>query len=805
MRFHFSKKLVIAVSAMNLAHVFSPSAQALTLVENGAPRATIVVAKSAVAPVAGDASAAKVSIAARDLQEYVRKMSGATLPIVGDDQKLSGALLLVGKSTLTAQRNLKIPDGLTPQRREEGFLISSRENSLALAGNDSGPYHGTEYAVYDLLERLGVRWFMPGEFGEVVPQKSTLTIGELNVTQKPDFIQRNWWLHTTPEMLALETRWKIRNKMNPDNMFAVPGDSSVRNFVAASELAKTEPELFAKGFDGSINVNLPNLTNPKSVQIAAEKAKEYFRKNPNEGSLGIAPDDGLPRDFNLETVKRNQGFSDLTGREGVPTEMSNTEEWIEWVNAVTREVNKEFPDRIISTNGYSTRNMAPFGVDINPNISIMFAAIWSDTLHAYDDPKSWQMVRQGQLLKRWAQLNDKVWVYNYDYTMLVTGLTPLPQTRKLARDMPLMKKWGVVGFNDETRNIWAERGITTKYIKARLEWDADADVKALLEDYFAKWYGAAAKPSRAFWDALEEQVESTPVTGHEDRVLPWLYTPDLMAKLSTHLVAAEAAATAPREKLHVQIDRLIYEHLKAYVQMNAADLSGNYSEAARHAAAMLQIRPQLHAINSFLMMPSEKKTDGSTDYNSGAWYWTVTDRAAYYQKLADMLSGKTGNLVAMLPDQAAFSVDPKDEGRFAGWYETDWSTQAWQKISMAKPFYLQGHMDAEGRPYMGNLWYQFKVDVPALAKGKQVLLYAPVVEAEAWTWVNGKYVGHRPYRETYERPNEMELDVTNAIRPGQGNVVSIRISTSANRTALAGGLTSRLFLYSPKPEVTAKP
>src|SRR5690606_34643301 len=151
---------------------------------------------------------------------------------------------------------------------------------------------------------------------------------------------------------------------------------------------------------GSINTNLPNLTNPKSVLIAAEKAKEYFRKNPKEGSLGIAPDDGLPRDFNPETVKRNQGFSDMTGREGVPTEMSNTEEWIEWVNAVTREVNKEFPDRIISTNGYATRNMAPFGVDINPNISIMFAAIWSDTLHAYDDPKSWQMVRQGQLLKR---------------------------------------------------------------------------------------------------------------------------------------------------------------------------------------------------------------------------------------------------------------------------------------------------------------------------------------------------------------------------------------------------------------------
>ena len=344
-----SAKNLLAFTAATIVTIISvPKANAITLVENGAPRATIVVAKSALAPEEKDAAAVKVSVAARDLQEYIRKISGATLPLVGDDQKPTGALILVGKSTLTEQRKLKIPDGLTPARKEEAFTIVGKGETLLLAGNDSGPYHGTEYSVYEFLNRLGVRWFMPGEFGEVVPARKTLAFADVNITQKPDFIQRNWWGHSTPEMLALEKRWKIRNKMNPDNMFAAPNDSSVRDFVAAPELAKTEPELFAKSFDGAINVHMPNLTNPKSVQIAAEKMKQYFRQNPNEGSLGVAPDDGLPRDFNPETVKRNQGFSELAGREGVPTEMSTTEEWYEWVNAVTREVNKEFPDRIIT-------------------------------------------------------------------------------------------------------------------------------------------------------------------------------------------------------------------------------------------------------------------------------------------------------------------------------------------------------------------------------------------------------------------------------------------------------------------------
>ena len=71
------------------------------------------------------------------------------------------------------------------------------------------------------------------------------------------------------------------------------------------------------------------------------------------------------------------------------------------------------------------------------------------------------------------------------------------------------------------------------------------------------------------------------------------------------------------------------------------------------------------------------------------------------------------------------------------------------------------------------MWYRFTVDVPASTRGKRVHLYAPVVETEAWTWVNGKYVAHRPYHESYERPNEMDIDITDALKPGQRNVIAI--------------------------------
>ena len=69
--------------------------------------------------------------------------------------------------------------------------------------------------------------------------------------------------------------------------------------------------------------------------------------------------------------------------------------------------------------------------------------------------------------------------------------------------------------------------------------------------------------------------------------------------------------------------------------------------------------------------------------------------------------------------------------------------------------------------------------------------------------MNGKYIGHRPYREAYERPNEMDVDVTDALKPGGRNVITFRVSTSSTPTAVAGGLTGRLFLYAPF-EIEAK-
>src|SRR5262245_33819628 len=105
-------------------------APAVQLVKDGKPTATIVVRDAALKakpmePTAGVAGVpdAKVHLAALDLQKYVQKISGATLPLVATSQATQGTVILVGASERTTRLDLKIPAGITRERAEEGYLL----------------------------------------------------------------------------------------------------------------------------------------------------------------------------------------------------------------------------------------------------------------------------------------------------------------------------------------------------------------------------------------------------------------------------------------------------------------------------------------------------------------------------------------------------------------------------------------------------------------------------------------------------------------------------------------------------------
>ncbi|HUS81019.1 MAG TPA: DUF4838 domain-containing protein, partial [Armatimonadota bacterium] len=84
------------------------------------------------------------------------------------------------------------------------------------------------------------------------------------------------------------------------------------------------------------------------------------------------------------------------------------------------------------------------------------------------------------------------------------------------------------------------------YVAAKLLWDADLDVDALVEDYCRKMYGAASEPMLEYWQGWEQAAIDSDVHLAAEYVdLPKVFTPEAIAAQQERLNRARALAGDP--------------------------------------------------------------------------------------------------------------------------------------------------------------------------------------------------------------------------------------------------------------------
>ncbi len=132
---------------------------AAVLTDNGKSLSEIVVPQQA---------APAELYAAKELQQYVKRASGATLPIIPEDKAVDNAKYKIWLGATKAAAKAKLnPDKLPPA----GFILKPTPEGLFMLGHDTNYTNslsnltnatGTLYAVYEWLEHeLGVRGFGP--------------------------------------------------------------------------------------------------------------------------------------------------------------------------------------------------------------------------------------------------------------------------------------------------------------------------------------------------------------------------------------------------------------------------------------------------------------------------------------------------------------------------------------------------------------------------------------------------------------------------------------------------------------------
>lgn len=166
----------------------------VAIVTAGKPQATVVLA-------AGEATRA-AQLAALELVEHVRLMTGAELPIVSEGTPVDGLRICVGRTAAS-------PDDFGSHE----YAVLFKPGVIVLAGRDrqdcgrviyrdtkiEGAYDyltwpvffdekGTLHAVYEFLERYcGVRWFDAGDFGTDVPVSPSLAVMPDDLRRAPAF------------------------------------------------------------------------------------------------------------------------------------------------------------------------------------------------------------------------------------------------------------------------------------------------------------------------------------------------------------------------------------------------------------------------------------------------------------------------------------------------------------------------------------------------------------------------------------------------------------------------------------------
>jgi len=767
------------------------------LVKDGQPMCSIVLAEK---------PSDNAQAAAQEVQQYVERISGARLPIISENERMRlGGKLLIGRSRLTDEiPDLLIPGGVTPNLREEGYVLRATGDYLVAAGNDTYPYYGTRYAAYDLLTRLGVRWYLPGAYGEVVPSAKTLAVPAIHVTERPDFPMRSFWTHSTGTMAEERALWMIRNRLNPrtPDWFGVPSDGSLVKYLPTDRV-KEHPEWFALQADGSRNASLPCMTDelrrtdprfagqPRILDAVMQRVGEDVQQGHRNSNM--APEDGMPTCECPECQRASLRFTDgfAADRHGNYTpEYLTNQEWFFFVKGVLDATAKRYPGHFISTNGYANRYIppeVPAGFNKDKNLVVMFADILACTIHGYGDPQCGQMHQQYNLLKQWAKISDKVWVYNYNYTMLVSKGTLTPMTRRVKRSIPLAKAAGIIGYLDQEEADMSLLGIPTYVARTALEWNTQANVDALLNDFYAKWFGAAAAPMRDYYVTLEKAFDDAPYHGHEDVILIDIYTPQVMARLRGAIARAERAASTDTERLHVRAERLMFEHLLCFTYAQQAKAALRFEAAADYMERGLALKAELHGITPFF---------GYRPYPVYSMEW----EAQRLKGLQAKITAPNG-LLAPLPLTARFRTDKYDQGRSERWMEPSFRDKAWQKIRLTSGWQNQGLKDQDGLPlmrkdghaYTGLGWYRATVDVPAQPIKRKVFLFAPAVANQAWVWVNGQYAGRTPYRQAWFRPQELELEITPYLLPGK-NVITFRVLCLEAYFG-ANGIYEQPFLY----------
>ncbi len=520
------------------------------LVREGVPQAEIIIAEK---------SPRTTLLAAQELQTYLRKISGAKLSIVTKPTGKVPVRVFIGRSSHTDKLKIttkelkygayRIVSGdnwlvligddtdftpIEPWPRNYGDIKRGKMQQAwdqitdhhwgyphsGLRRHYSGPNslfgtpneqkvdkdgnvnvwtfdeRGSFNAVCGFLRDLGVRWYMPGVLGEIVPKKETIALPKIDKTVHPDFPMRIF--NFRPGVYGREVMmWGFRlGVRQPYGRQAAHG---LRTMTHNEYTLKNHPDWFA--LYGGKRHNQPGQRLNQLCYSNEELFKQtvcYVQAQFDHFDMAVVsvmPPDGYTAMCQCELCKGKD--SPELGERG---RLSNYV-W-SFVNRVAKEVGKTHPGKKISNCAYGIYTLPPSNIEkLEPNVQVIIVGGRRPTNPDRDELR--------KLREAWAKKTDNpIEIFeNYPFTgrgFYLPAYIPrvmgesINETKEISRgeDIWLTMDFGedAVGYNH-----------FLIYFTARMYWGGkNKDVVKMFDEYCNLFYGPAAGEMRTFFRYCED-------------------------------------------------------------------------------------------------------------------------------------------------------------------------------------------------------------------------------------------------------------------------------------------------------------
>ncbi len=471
--------------------------------------------------------------AAEELRHYLGLMSSERVGITSVEQGVCIRLI---------QEALGDDDSFSIRSSKDGALIK-------------GGKRGIIYGAYELLERLGCRFFTATI--EKVPTLTEIVLPELDISQSPAFCYRehNYYELTKYSRFAVKRRLNgahhpIREKHGGHKAYAW-FVHTFQTMVPPSVYGESHPEYFAL-YDGKrvtdLHVNQLCLTNPDILDIAVESVRAALKARPDAEIISISQND-WGRSCECEKCRERDAFHG-----------SAAGTLLEFVNAIAERLEPEFPNVTFDTLAYNYTRPIPREIRPRHNVCVRLCSIEACFAHSFescDDDRGVTLPDGTKTdfitdLRNWGSICDNVYIWDYT-TNFGHYPAPHPNWHVLQPNIRAFRKNNVKGVFEQA--CGASAGSTDfnelrAYVISSLLWNPDADVEALITEFTDYVYGEAAPFVREYIEYICKEVEEKNIhAGFQPHTDLPLYSKETVAKLFELMQKAKKAVEGDPLKL----------------------------------------------------------------------------------------------------------------------------------------------------------------------------------------------------------------------------------------------------------------